>query len=137
MIAWRMMLAGAFGGALSIATSWLFTAFLFHRYQQLTPTTWRAEGWQQHALASALAVAGGAAFGLLYAATGGLLLYVSPHWWLQGAAFGALVWATIALPALLVTYVYVNLHRGVLVGLALDGLCAMLILGACCARAAG
>jgi hypothetical protein len=40
----RAVVAGAVAGMVSIFTSWLITGVLFHRYQRLTPATWRPEG---------------------------------------------------------------------------------------------
>ena len=66
----RLMLAGAIGGFLSIFTSWLITGALFHKYQRLTPDTWRPEGPTQYTLSSVVQMLGGALVGLLYFATG-------------------------------------------------------------------
>ena len=129
----RSLLAGGLGGFASSWSSWLITGVLFHRFQRATPATWRPEGALQYALSSVLATVGGAGFGLLYFSTGGLLYFVSPHWWLQGAAFGALLWLAVLLPALLGLAIFINLHRGVVAGLALDWLVRAILVGATCA----
>lgn len=125
------LVAGAAAGVVAIFTSWLVTGFLFHPYQRLTPATWRpAEGPRQYALSSTITVGAALAISVLFALTGGVRALGGAGWLANGLAFGALCWATLAVPILLSMAVFVNLHRGVIVGLLLDWLLVSLLAGA-------
>ena len=129
------LLAGAGAGVVSVFTSWLITGVLFHPYQRLTPATWRpVEGPRQYALASGITVSAALAISLLFALTGGVQPLIGSRWLANGLAFGALCWAALALPILSSVAVFVNLHRGVVVGLLLDWLLVSLLAGAATAR---
>ncbi len=133
----RIVTAGAVGGVLTIFTSWLFTGYLFHDYQRVTPDTWHSEGPKQYALSSAIQVLGGGAIGLLFFATGGLSHLAAPGWLGTGVVFGLLAWLALACPVILTNAVYVRLHRGVVVvGLLLDSLVGVLLVSMACAWAA-
>jgi len=132
----RLVIAGAVGGFLSIFTSRLITGNLFHRYQRLTPETWRPEGPKQYALSSLLQILEGAAVGALFFATGGLSVAPAASWPLRGLLFGSLAWLALACPVLLGSAIYVKLHRGVVVGLLLDSLLAVVLMSGACAWAA-
>lgn len=132
----RMLVAGAVGGVASIFTSWLITGTLFHRYQRLTPDTWRPEGPREYGLSSLVQVAAGIAVGLLYYVTGGPT-HLEPQAWLaRGVLFGAVVWLAAACPIHAMSAIFVRLHRGVVVGLLLDSLAALCLVGLACAWAA-
>ena len=133
----RLLVAGAVGGFASIFTSWLVTGALFHRYQRLTPDTWRPEGPAQYALISLVQVLSGAAVGLLWYVTGGPAHAAASAWVARGLLFGGVLWLATACPYHLVSAVYVRLHRGVTVGLLLDSLAGLLLVGVACAWAAG
>ena len=132
----RVVIAGAVGGFISIFTSWLITGTAFHRFQRLTPGTWRAEGPRQYALSSLLQVLAGAAFGLLFFATGGPSHFGPASWLESGLLFGSLAWLAVACPTHAINAVYVNLHRGVVVGLLADALVGLLVVGCAGAWAA-
>jgi hypothetical protein len=132
----RLVIAGAVGGFLSIFTSWLITGNLFHGYQRLTPETWRPEGPKQYALSSLLQILEGAAVGALFFATGGLSSAPAATWLLRGLLFGSLAWLALACPVLLGSAIYVKLHSGVVVGLLLDSLFAVVLMSCACAWAA-
>ncbi len=132
----RIVMASASGGVLSIFTSWLITAYLFHGYQRLTPETWRPEGPRQYALSSVVQVLGGAAVGLLFFATGGLSHLAVSGWLGTGVVFGLLAWLALVCPVAVTNAVYVRLHRGVVVGLLLDSLVGVLLVSSACAWAA-
>ena len=131
----KLLLAGIGAGVISIFTSWLITGVLFHRFQRTTPATWREEGPLQYALSSVLAVVGGIGMALLFAATGGVSSIWASSWAARGVLFGFLVWVATALPMLLTTATFVNLHRGVVTGLLLDALAALVLIGFACAWA--
>jgi hypothetical protein len=132
----RLVIAGAVGGFLSIFTSWLITGNLFHRYQRLTPETWRPEGPKQYGLSSVLQILQGAALGVLFFATGGMSALPGAAWPLRGLVFGALAWLALACPVILGTAIYVKLHRGVVVGLLLDSVVAVQLMSWAAAWAA-
>jgi hypothetical protein len=132
----RVVIAGAVGGFISIFTSWLITGTVFHRFQRLTPETWRAEGPKQYALSSLLQVLAGAAIGLLFFATGGLSHVALTSWLQSGLLFGGLAWLAVACPTHAISAVYVKLHRGVVAGLLVDSLVGLLVVGCACAWAA-
>jgi len=132
----RIVIAGAVGGFVSIFTSWAITGALFHRFQRLTPETWRPEGPKQYTLSSAVQILAGAAVGLLYFATGGATRFGATSWLTGVLLFGSLVWLATACPLHLVNAVYVKIHRGVVAGILLDSLVGLLIVGCACARAA-
>jgi len=129
MLIGRALLAGAGAGILSIFTSYLITAVLFHRYQRLTPATWRPEGPREYALASGLNVLAGVLLALFFTATGGVGPLSGGSWLANGALFGALCWAAGAAPVLLSTAIFVNVHRGVIIGGLLDWLVAAILAG--------
>jgi hypothetical protein len=130
-------LGGLAGGVVSVFTSWLITGTLFHRFQSATPATWRPEGPKQYALASALNLFTGMTLGVLFGTTGGVSGLTGSHWWLQGLVFGCLCWASLPLPMQLTGALFVNFHRGFVVGSLLDLLatCVLAGLGAAWAAA--
>ena len=132
----RVVLAGAAGGAVSILTSWLITGYLFHRFQRLTPDTWRPEGPKQYALSSGIQILAGAALGLLFFGTGGVSHLAARGWLASAVVFGVLAWVALACPVLLTSAVYIRLHRGVVMGLLLDSLVGVLLVSSACAWAA-
>ena len=132
----RLMLAGAIGGFLSIFTSWLITGALFHKYQRLTPATWRPEGPTQYTLSSVVQMLGGTLVGLLYFATGGPARLLTANWLATGLVFGGLLWLAVAAPIHVIFAVYVKLHPRFVVGALLDSLVGLMIVSAACAWAA-
>ncbi len=127
----RVVVAGSIAGVAGIFTSWLITGVLFHPFQRLTPSTWRSgEGAMQYAGASALTVLAAFVVSAFFAVTGGLhVAFVAPGI-VNGLAFGLLCWAAFAVPVLLSVATFVNVHRGVVLGLVLDWLVVSLLAGA-------
>jgi hypothetical protein len=123
------LLGGLIGGVASIFTGYLFMGALFHRFQALTPNTWRPEGPKQYALSSVFIIMGSIGIGLLFALTGGVAATHGSAWWLQGLAFGLLCWAALPLPSLLSMSLFVNFHPGFVVGALLDSLVACTMTG--------
>ena len=130
-----LLLAGAVGGFLSVFTSWLIIGTLFHRYQALTPETWRPEGPKQYAVSSLVQVVAGAAVGLLFFVTGGPFALGHAGWLLRGLVFGSVLWLAVACPIHVVTAIYVRLHAGHMAGALLDSLVTLVIVGCACAYA--
>jgi len=126
----RVLLAGVSAGVVGIFTSWLITGVLFHPFQRRTPGTWRAgEGAVQYAGASGLTVLAALVVSIFFAATGGVHLHAAPVGIVNGLLFGVLCWAALAVPVLLSVAVFVNVHRGVVLGLVLDWLVVSLLAG--------
>ncbi len=124
----RILMAGLISGVAGIFTSWLITGTIFHPFQARTPQTWRAsEGPAQYAAASGLTVLSALVITILYAATGGLHGVASPI--ANGVSFGLVCWAALALPITLSFATFVNIDKGVVVGLLLDWLAVCLLAG--------
>lgn len=126
----KILLAGAVAGLVGILTSWLVTGIAFHPYQRRTPATWRTtEGPRQYALASGATVLAALMIALFFGLTGGVPALVGATWVVNGLVFGLLCWAALGVPVLGSIAVFVNLHRGVVVGLLLDWLLVSLLAG--------
>lgn len=124
----RILMAGLISGVCGIFTSWLITGTIFHPFQARTPQTWRAtEGASQYAAASGLTVLSALVITTLFAATGGLNGVVGPI--TNGLIFGFLCWAALALPITLSSAVFINIDKGVVIGLLLDWLVVSLLAG--------
>jgi hypothetical protein len=105
---------GAIAGLiLSATTSFLITGRLFHRYQKNTPSTWRSESWRQHLFAVGLQTLAGAGLGALFTLGG------APAIGMRLFDLGAAVWMVLA-ACILIQALYVNWHRGFVVGLLID-----------------
>jgi hypothetical protein len=105
---------GAIAGLVfSSTTSFLITGRLFHPYQKKTPSTWRAESWRQHLLAMLLQTIAGAGLGCLFAVGG------APPVGIRLFQLGAAVWVVLA-ACILTLALYVNWHRGFVIGLVID-----------------
>ncbi len=131
----RLLLAGAVGGFVSVFSGWLIIGTLFHRYQGLTPETWRPEGPKQYAMSSVVQVVAGAAVGLLFYVTGGAASLGQAGWLARGLAFGSAAWLAVACPIHLISAIYVKLHKGHVVGALLDSLVGLAVTGCACAFA--
>ena len=105
---------GAIAGLiLSSTTSFLITGHVFHPYQKKTPSTWRAESWRQHLSAMLLQAVAGAGLGWLFSVAG------APALGLRLFELGAGLWMVLA-ACILIQALYVNWHRGFVVGLIID-----------------
>jgi hypothetical protein len=128
----RVLLAALAGGVVSVVTSWLLVGVIFHRFQARPPATWRpVEGGAQYAMSSGLTILAALLIASAFSLTGAVALGHG-SWIVAGLAFGALVWGALAVPIILDVALYVNLHRGFVVGLLLNWLVVCLI----CATAA-
>ena len=118
----RVLIAGAAAGLLGALASALITGRLFHRFQALTPQTWRAgEGPKQYALASGLTLLCALLVATLFNAAG-WAFSVSESWCLNAALFGVLCWAALVAPVLLSMALFANVNRYFVLGLLLDWL---------------
>jgi hypothetical protein len=119
----KTVAAGVIAGILANATGYLITGRLFHSYQAQTPSTWRAtESWTHYLYAVAIRIAACIAISLLYVA----FRSVSPTFGdgaiARGVAFALVLWAATILPVVLEAALFVNWHRGFVLGLFLDWL---------------
>ena len=112
---------GAVAGILSIFTGWLWMGVVFHRYQKLTPNTWRPENNKTYTLSSAISfltcIAIATVF-LLVARMGGVFAGGLPG----ALRFAAVAWMAFAAPVLVNAAVFINLHPWVVVGQVVNAL---------------
>lgn len=125
----RIFLAGLISGVIGVFSSWLITGTIFHPFQARTPQTWRAsEGPIQYAASSGLTILSALLITAFFAATGGLHgITAGPI--TNGVYFGFLCWAALALPITLASALFVNFHKGFVIGVLLDWLVVSLIAG--------
>jgi hypothetical protein len=115
--------AGAIAGLVANAAGYLITGRLFHPYQARTPNTWRAtESWTHYLYSTAIRIAACIAVAFLYVA----LRSASPTFGegaiARGGTFGLMLWAVTILPVVIEIALFVNWHRGFVLGLVLDWL---------------
>jgi hypothetical protein len=113
---------------------WLFTGWLFHRFQRRTPATWRNHSWRRILVGIAV---NDILFGFIFAAffdlVGGIGRFNIDNWIGMGITFGAGCWGAIALPMCLAMTVFMQIHRGVIIGILLDWLASSVAAGLICA----
>lgn len=126
----RVLLDGAIAGILSTVTGYWITGRLFHAYQARTPNTWRStESWSSYLVSTGLRLFACIAIAGLYGGTeigrslGGNGTIAS------GAIFGVGLWALTVAPAILEAALFVNWHRGFVVGLLLDWMIVFVLAG--------
>jgi hypothetical protein len=126
----KIIAAGLIAGVLANLSGYLITGRLFHGFQARTPNTWRAtESWPHYLCSSGLRLFCCLAIILLLDAFGAMVPTVFASTLLGGAAFGACLWAAIATPLILEAALFVNWHRGFVIGLLLDWLALCVIAG--------
>jgi hypothetical protein len=138
MVALKVLVVGGIAGVLSNITGYVTTGLLFHRYQAQTPNTWRsAESWTRYLYSSGVRIFACIVIALLYDAFGvgihGLVAGRIPN----GAVFGGFLWAATAAPVILEAALFVNWHRGFVVGLLLDWLVLCVVAGVVASVAEG
>jgi hypothetical protein len=128
LTAFRSALApGLIAGVVTIFTSWLWMGVIFHRYQRLTPDTWRLENNFSYLLSSVIHFFACVFLATLFrlTASGGSGFFAMG---MEGALrFGALVWMAIAAPLAIDAAIYIKLDSRVVVGQLLDWLTTSLI----------
>ena len=138
VVALKILAAGAVAGLLANATGYLITGRWFHRYQAHTPNTWRAsESWTQYRYATLVRIGACIAIALLYAALGTVTPAVAGGAVARGATFGMILWAATVLPVVLEVALFVNWHRGFVLGLLLDWLVVCVVAGGLASVAVG
>lgn len=134
----RIIIAGLTVGILANATGYLITGRLFHPYQAKTPHTWRqAESWTHYQYATAIRIAACIGIGLFYAAFAASFAGFGGSAIARGAGFGALLWAATILPLVLEVALFVNWHRGFILGLVMDWLVVCVLASVAAAVAVG
>jgi hypothetical protein len=129
----RILVAAIASAVTALAISYVMIAWLFHDYQKLTPATWRPEGPREYTLGSCVSLLNGFAFAVLFAMTGSTLAVRMGHWLPAGLLFGLASFVALALPVILSDAIFVNLHRGFVIGSLLNSLLTCLACGVICA----
>jgi hypothetical protein len=119
----NILAAGVIAGIVSNATGYMITGRLFHSYQAKTPNTWRLTETSVHyRYSAAVRIAACIGVALLYASVGTASTVLSTHPFLRSLSFGSILWAVTILPLVVEVALFVNWHRGFVVGLLLDWL---------------
>jgi len=117
----RIALAGACAGLVANVTGYVITGRVFHAFQAKTPGTWRAvESWSHYMAATALRIAACIGIALVYNAFRSAWPTFDGHPILSGVEFGLILWSVSILPVVLEAALFVNWHRGFVLGLLLD-----------------
>jgi hypothetical protein len=119
--------SGLIAGVVSIFTGWLWMGAIFHRFQKLTPQTWRRESAQSYALSSIVHIFAALGIALLFS-----VVAHDQNTFFQagvggGAKFALVCWGLFALLIVLEAAIYINLHPFVVVGQLLDWLSTSLL----------
>ena len=117
---------GAVAGILAILTSWLWMGVVFHKYQILTPNTWRPENSRSYALSSVITFLSCIAIAtvfLLVARMGGVFAGGVPG----GLRFAAVAWIAWSAPLIVNAAVFINLHPWFVVGQVVNALTTSLL----------
>ena len=112
---------GGLAGLIAIFTGWFWMGFVFHRYQRLTPNTWRPENNRSYTLSSAITILTCIAIAtvfLLVARMGGVFAGG-----VTGALrFAAVAWMALTAPFVVNAAVFINLHPWFVVGQVVNAL---------------
>ena len=123
MLTTQIVIAGGIAGVLSNITGYAITGRLFHRYQARTPNTWRAaESWGHYLYSAGVRVLACVGIALLYHAYGAANPTFASGALAVGAGLGVCLWAVTVVPVIVEVALFVNWHRGFVVGLLLDWL---------------
>jgi hypothetical protein len=134
----RVLAAGVIAGIVANATGYLITGRLFHPYQAKTPNTWRqTESWAHYQYAAAIRTAACVGIALCYAALNGSFANLGAGPVSRGVSFGALLWGITILPLVLEVALFVNWHRGFVMGLIIDWLAVCVVASVAAAAAMG
>jgi hypothetical protein len=126
------MLSGKFLLAVIVITiaitfiQWFFIGFLFHKYQALTPNTWRKENIRSYAASMVLS--------LFFAFMFSTIIYLCKNkygdlYLLDGIKFGAICWLTFYIPYEIGAAFYVNYSRMFVLGACLSSLVEYIVAG--------
>lgn len=112
---------GAIAGLLAIFTAWFWMGMAFHRFQKLTPNTWRPENNRSYMLSSTITLLSSIAIAtvfLLVARTGG----VFAGGCVGALRFAAVCWMAFSAPLIVDAAVFINLHPWCVVGQVVNAL---------------
>jgi hypothetical protein len=112
---------GAIAGLLAIFTAWFWMGVVFHRFQKLTPNTWRPENNRSYMLSSTITLLSSIAIAtvfLLVARTGG----VFAGGCVGALRFAAVCWMAFSAPLIVNAAVFINLHPWFVVGQVVNAL---------------
>jgi|SRR5579864_4045420 len=129
----RILSAGTASSIASLVIAYVVIAWLFHDYQKLTPSTWRPEGPREYTLGSCVYLISGFGFAILFAMTGTALTSRIGHWLPAGLIFGLTCFVALPLPVILSEAIFINIHRGFVLGTLLNSLITCLACGVICA----
>ena len=116
-------------GIADTCIEWFIIGFLFHKYQALTPDTWRPESYRSYMYSTLLAILFGALFTLFY-------WKIGSHYVIAGNVYsqlklGAICFACFSLVSALNSAIYVNFDKkfvtGTLIASCLNYLAAAVI----------
>lgn len=113
---------GLIAGVISIFTSWLWMGVIFHRFQKETPGTWRPEGARSYILSIVLQFVTAIGVACLFTLVVRFNISVFAMGFPGALLFAIAIWLMLALPILLESAVYINLHPLVVVGQLLNWL---------------
>ena len=130
----RVLWAGLLSTIAAIVIGWIFTGRLFRHFEGRNPDTWRNRS-------SRLKIGGilvndvlfGFAFAGFFYLVGGVGRFNIDNWIGQGLTFGFGCWAAVALPMCLSMFVFMRVHKGVVIGMLLDWFASSLAAGLICA----
>ncbi len=105
---------------------WFFVGFLFHKYQALTPSTWRKETSRSYAGSTILNLIFAFMFMLIFSLWKNK--YGDVHL-PEGMEFGVLCWITFAIPLEIGSAIYVNYSRMFVIGKSLGSLVEYILAG--------
>ena len=89
---------------------------IFHRFQKETPGTWRSEGARSYILSSAIGFVAAIGLACLFTLVVRFNIGIFAIGFQGALLFAVTIWLVIALPILLESAVYINLHPLVVVG---------------------
>lgn len=101
-------------GVANIFIEWFFIGFLFHKYQALTPQTWRKESSKSYAYSSLLSLLFGALFTLFYFKIG--TRYVIYHDLFSALKFGLFSFGCFAFLPEIANAIYINYDKRFVAG---------------------
>jgi len=128
----QVVLAAVISAAVGITVDWLVSLKLFHRYRSRTPGTYRPPARRRFALMWSSIVLAAFTYAVFFAITGGIGWLNVSQWVRIGILFGVGCWMALALPLVLSLSVFINLHRGVVIGLLIDWLFLSVSFGIVC-----
>lgn len=128
----KIVLSAVISAAVGIAVDWLVSLKLFHRYRRRTPDTYRPAARRRHVLMWSSIVLAAFTYAIFFAVTGGIGWLNVTQWVRIGVLFGVGCWMALALPLVLWLSVFINLHRGVIIGLLIDWLLLSVTFGIVC-----